>query len=258
MILPWDKFDKFIEIIGEGSPLLGDETRNFFAILAPSKYLLSFHWLDEKKVVAYATTSVFVVVTDSESVAGYASPIDDDIDGILQLHQFLLEMTSSDIYRLQSLENMIVSLEDLLFLDTTPSANGFKDITKDRKDVLKMKRYYEQMELLTDEMAGVDPSFGFISHKFTKLLGLVQSLQSYVESVRSAYQSQIDIEQNNIMKLFTVITTIFTPLTLLTSWYGMNLNLPEYDWPWSYPMVIVLSLVISVGLLVVFRKKGWF
>ena len=41
------------------------------------------------------------------------------------------------------------------------------------------------------------------------------------------YQAQIDIEQNNLMKFFTVVTSIFAPLTLITGWYGMNLKLPE-------------------------------
>ena len=54
-----------------------------------------------------------------------------------------------------------------------------------------MKRYYEQMEFLTDELRAVDPSFAFIDKKFDRLLEFVLHLQEYIESVREAYQSQI-------------------------------------------------------------------
>ena len=257
-ILTGEKLDTWKELIGENSRLLLDETRNFFTVIGESEYLLSFHWLDEKKVVVYATTSIFVLMTDSETVRGYGEAVSDDADGLLQFHQFLLELTASDIYRLESLENMIISLEDRLLLDAAPSAAGIKDIIKVRKDILKVKRYYEHMEFLTDEMAGVDSAFGFISRKFSQLMDFVCQLQNYIESVREAYQSQIDIEQNNIMKVFTVVTTIFTPLTLITGWYGMNFDMPEYGWKWGYGMVCALGAVVVLTLLVVFRRKGWF
>jgi len=257
-ILTGEKLDTWKDLIGENSRLLLDETRNFFTVLGEGEYLLSFHWLDEKKVVAYAATSVFVLMSDSETVRGYAEAVSDGADGLLQFHQFLLELTASDIYRLESLENMIISIEDRLLLDASPSSAGIKDIIKVRKDILKVKRYYEHMEFLTDEMAGVDSAFSFISHKFSKLMDFVCQLQSHIESVREAYQSQIDIEQNNIMKFFTVVTTIFTPLTLISGWYGMGFSMPEYGWRFGYAYVIGLSVLVVLALIVVFRRKGWF
>ena len=258
IILTTEKLEKLKDLVELDSKLLLDETRNFFTILGESEYLLSFHWLDEKKVVVYAATSIFVLMTDSETVQGYGQSVSDSADGLLQFHQFLLELTANDIYRLESLENMIISLEDRLLLDTAPSSAGIKDIVKVRKDVLKVKRYYEQMEFLADEMAGVDSSFRFISCKFSRLRGFVMDLQNYIESVREAYQSQIDIEQNNIMKVFTVVTTIFTPLTLITGWYGMNFDMPEYEWRWGYGFVACLGISVVLVLLVIFRRKKWF
>ncbi len=258
MILSGDKLNQLRPLVGDQSKLLLDENRNFFTVLGEKEYLLSFHWLDEKKVVAYAATSIFMLFSDSPAVCAYGETVSDDTDGLLQFHQFLLELTSSDIYRLESLENMIISLEDRLFLDHSPSDAGIKDIIKVRKDLLKAKRYYEQMEFLTDEMSAVDSSFSFVDKKFDRLMEFVLHLQSYIESVREAYQSQIDIEQNNIMKFFTVVTTIFTPLTLITGWYGMNLSLPEYHWSMGYPFVCGLSMAVVVSLLVIFRRKKWF
>lgn len=257
-ILPASELNSIKDLVGKHSSLLMDEKRNFFTVLDDKTYLLSFHWLDEKKVVAYAATSFFVLITDSEAVQSYGHTVSEDADGLLQFHQFLLELTASDIYRLETLENMIIALEDRLFLTTSPSGDGIKDIIKVRKDLLKAKRYYEQMQFLSDEMSAVDPAFSFIDKKFDRLMEFVLHLQSYIESVRDAYQAQIDIEQNQIMKFFTVVTTIFTPLTLITGWYGMNFTMPEYDWSRGYSYVTGLSLIVVLGLVMLFHKKKWF
>ncbi|MBR5489007.1 MAG: hypothetical protein IKV72_04825, partial [Firmicutes bacterium] len=65
-ILPASELHMIKDLVGKHSGLLMDEKRNFFTVLDDKTYLLSFHWLDEKKVVAYAATSFFVLITDSE------------------------------------------------------------------------------------------------------------------------------------------------------------------------------------------------
>lgn len=257
-ILTEDKSDSLIEFIGPDIYRRVTENRNFFTVLSEKHYLLTFHWLDGKKVTIFASAENLIVVSSSPSVAGFAQNIDTPSDGILQFHEFLLEMTANDVYRLEALENMIISLEDRLLMDTSPSKTGISDIIRVRKDLLKSKRYYEQMEFLTDELAAADPSFSFIDKKFDRLLEFILHLQEYIEAVREAYQSQIDIEQNNIMKVFTVITSIFLPLSLLAGWYGMNLRMPEYSCAFAYPVIIGVSAALVLILLVIFKTKKWF
>ena len=60
------------------------------------------------------------------------------------------------------------------------------------------------------------------------------------------------------MTVLTVVTTIFMPLTLIVGWYGMNFRyMPELNYEWSYPVVIVLSILIVVISLIFFKKKKW-
>lgn len=76
---------------------------------------------------------------------------------------------------------------------------------------------------------------------------------------REACQAQIDLEQNRLMRAFTVITALFLPLSLIAGWYGMNFtHMPELDWRYGYPAVIVLSALVCVILLVWFRRRRWF
>ena len=76
--------------------------------------------------------------------------------------------------------------------------------------------------------------------------------------LRDLIQSDIDVRQNRIMTLLTIITSIFLPLTLIAGWYGMNFRyMPELEWVWGYPAVIVISILIVVGSLIWFRKKKW-
>lgn len=246
------------EYVGDGIIAHLDENRSFFTAIGENMYFLTFYWMDGKKVTVFASMEQFILATDSNAVRSFAEKVDVVESGILQFHEFLLEMTASDVHKLESLENLIISLEDKLLMDRSPGRDGLADIVKVRKDMIRIKRYYEQMEFLSDELSAIDPSFSFIDQKFHRLLQFVIHLQQYIESVRDAYQSQIDIEQNNIMKVFTVVTSIFLPLSLVAAWYGMNFQQPEYSWKWGYPFVVGLSLGIVILLLVIFKKKKWF
>ena len=91
-----------------------------------------------------------------------------------------------------------------------------------------------------------------------RLLKRSQTLKEYSLQLRELYQTQIDIQQNDTMQWFTVITTLFAPLTLITSWFGMNFaNMPGLDWQWGYQAIIVVCIVIIVVELVIFKRKKW-
>ena len=92
----------------------------------------------------------------------------------------------------------------------------------------------------------------------SRLQETVTALRDYTVQLRDLIQTRIDVKQNKIITLLTVITTIFTPLTLLTGWYGMNFRyMPELEYRASYPIVILVSLAIAVGCLIYFKKRKW-
>ena len=68
----------------------------------------------------------------------------------------------------------------------------------------------------------------------------------------------LDYNANLIMKVFTVVTTVFLPLTLIVGWYGMNFKyMPELAWRYGYAGVWFVMGMVTLGLLVFFRRKRW-
>ena len=84
-------------------------------------------------------------------------------------------------------------------------------------------------------------------------------LTSKVQFLLDATLGLINIEQNNIIKVLTVVSVVGVPPTLVASWYGMNFKtMPELDWAYGYPYVIVVALLSAILPIVYFRVRGWF
>ena len=132
-----------------------------------------------------------------------------------------------------------------------------------RKQLLILRNYYEQLadmfkELEEDENMLFSENqsryFGVLTNRADRLLDKTTHLLEYSIQVQNAYHDKITAEQNNNMQFLTIISTIFFPLTLITSWYGMNFeNMPELKH--GYPFVIVLSIIVLTICIIIFKKK---
>lgn len=86
-----------------------------------------------------------------------------------------------------------------------------------------------------------------------------------VDNIRESILSMIDLyfslssaRLNQIMRVLTVISTIFLPITFVTSWYGMNFHhIPELEWTYGYPFVVSFIAVVALSMMYYFRKRGW-
>ena len=171
-----------------------------------------------------------------------------------------------DSLALENLEGKIIALESEVMTDSKRK-NPIKKIIGLRKNLVQLKHYYEQLITIfgyieANENDLVDGKslrlLRILSGKVGRLHGNVLTLIEYVAQIREAYQAEVDIQLNTTMKIFTVITTIFFPLSLIAGWYGMNFQMPEYNSPFGYPMVILLSALV-VGISIYFFKKNrWF
>jgi magnesium transporter len=90
-----------------------------------------------------------------------------------------------------------------------------------------------------------------------QIIDLVETYREVAASLMETYMSVISNRMNEVVKVLTIIGTIFIPLTFLAGVYGMNMPIPENAWPISYPLFWLGSLAIAGGMLYGFRRRGW-
>ncbi len=181
------------------------------------------------------------------------------------LYDFLEQIVENDLSVLERYEAELNHIEDTILSTVEPEDLG--RVNEIYNDIRKLLVHYEQVIDMTQELE--ENENGFFNeenmryiHLFMNLLARrhdsAASLRDYTMQVRDLYHAQMEVRQNRIMTLLTVVTTIFMPLTLIVGWYGMNFRyMPELEWPFGYPLVIVVSIAIAVGCLLYFKKKKW-
>lgn len=91
-----------------------------------------------------------------------------------------------------------------------------------------------------------------------QIIDTIESFRDMVSGMLDIYLSSISNKMNTIMKVLTIIATIFIPLTFVAGVYGMNFeSMPELKWKYGYPAVWVVMLVIGTIMLIYFRRKKW-
>lgn len=79
-----------------------------------------------------------------------------------------------------------------------------------------------------------------------------------IDFLMDALLGMINLEQNKIIKIFSIAAVVLLPPTLVASIYGMNFeSMPELKWPWDYPLALVLMALAGAAPYVYFRRKGW-
>ncbi len=180
------------------------------------------------------------------------------------LYIFLLATVKDDLFVLEDYEKNLNQIEEA-FLSGNTDMNLFYHVNELRGEFLDLRTHYEQLIDLSQVMeenennffaSGNLRYFRLFNERVARLMDILNSLREYTLQVRDLYQSQLDVRQNRVMTLLTIVTTIFMPLTLIAGWYGMNFRyMPELESPHGYLVVIVLSVIIVVAELYYFKKK---
>ncbi|MCU0724721.1 MAG: magnesium/cobalt transporter CorA [Planctomycetes bacterium] len=94
-------------------------------------------------------------------------------------------------------------------------------------------------------------------HAF-QIMDMTETSREMTAGLVEAHMSSVGNRMNEVMKVLTMIATIFIPLTFIAGVYGMNFRvMPEIEWTWGYPFSLGLMGIIAFGLVVWFRRKGW-
>ena len=91
-----------------------------------------------------------------------------------------------------------------------------------------------------------------------QVIETVETLRDMLSGMLDIYLSSVSNRMNAVIKVLTIIATIFMPLTFIVGLYGMNFKyMPELQWRWGYPAVLLLMVAVTIGMLLFFRRKKW-
>jgi len=135
-----------------------------------------------------------------------------------------------------------------------------------RRDLITIRRsIWPTLKLVGDILRGIYPLvsdqnmvyFRDIRDHLTQLIELIEVYHGRVNSVGQLYLASVAASTNQVMKIFTVLATIFLPPTLIASIYGMNFaHMPELRWEVGYPISLMLMFLVSIIPYVYLKKKG--
>ena len=180
------------------------------------------------------------------------------------MYDFLDYIIKDDLRIMEKYEIELEQMEDNVGENEEPDSQRLNSI---RSEIRRFNIHYEQLLDVATELDENENNYfsnenlkyfrSYIS-RLERLLNTTSSIRDYVMQIEDMHKEQINIKQNHIMTLLTVVTTIFMPLTLITGWYGMNFEyMPELDNPLAYPLLIIVCILIAVAMLYYFRKKKW-
>ena len=180
------------------------------------------------------------------------------------IYDFLEEIISGDLSILEQYEKQL-ALQDKAINSKQETDLEPTNIIRDHLRILRT--HYDRLIDLAQELEENENDFfteeniryfSLFSKRAGRLYDMASSLLDYTSQIRDDYEAGTADKQNHIMTILTVVTTIFSPLTLITGWYGMNFkHMPELDSVYAYPVVILTSLAIAILSLLYFRHKKW-
>lgn len=155
-----------------------------------------------------------------------------------------------------------------------PTRKTLQKIHDLRRELLMLRRYiWPQRSVLNNLIRDggdllTQENRIYLQDVYDHIIQILDILETYREvasSLMDVYLSSVSNRMNDVMKLLTVISTIFIPLTFIAGVYGMNFdpsaspfNMPELNWYWGYPACLGLMAAIAIILFVFFWKQGWF
>lgn len=201
-----------------------------------------------------------------------------------QLYNQINELIKGMIAPLTLEKAVCIVLEHLLIQDKNvigQCLNMLNDLDEkvlqnDTKDFLQTTRIHHQLlRKLNDEMVGKidvcevlmeDVNNLFKSSERYHMRSVLKRYErakndmiqgkEYIMQIRESYQNQVDIQLNQMMYIFTIVTIICLPLTIIVGWYGMNVKMPEFGWEYGYLFVILLAVVsLAICTTIMIRKK---
>jgi magnesium transporter len=172
---------------------------------------------------------------------------------------------------LQDMDETIEIIEDELIYN--PNRSTIETIHNLRKKIIKLRRAVTPLRDIIYSIERerypyiIKSTYIFLRDLYDHIRQNIETMENYREILNGMleiYLSNSGQKLNEVVKVLTIISTIFIPLTFLAGVYGMNFstdagkwNMPELNWQYGYPFVILVMVAVAVAMIFFFRKKNW-
>jgi magnesium transporter len=166
---------------------------------------------------------------------------------------------------LENFEEEIEDLEDELIIHPTPDT--LKAIQKYKRDMIILRKSIWPLRELINGLQNAESEIItentriYLRDIYDHTIRVIDSIEDFKEILASMvdiYLSSLSNKMNDIMKVLTVIATIFIPLTFIAGVYGMNFDyMPELQWRWGYPAILLFMATVGTIMFSYFKKKRW-
>jgi magnesium transporter len=177
------------------------------------------------------------------------------IDAILDTHIVVLREVEDEISE---------ATEEIM---DNPSNAAFRLIHSYRKELDKIRHYVLPLQEIVDSMELTESSLinqstntflkNFRSH-VTQVIARIDTLSNRITELRDIYNSSMSRKLDVTVRVLTVVTVIFAPLTFIVGLYGMNFQfMPELEHPFGYPAVLIIIFILASSMLIYFKRRNW-
>jgi magnesium transporter len=251
------KNDFFVELLAKDSrPRVEEFEGGFFVILRrPNR--------GGSSQVSFVLGKNFLVSMGAEyESARKRVEMDDSARSLERLLYLLLDSVLDEYFRLiEGIEEEIARLETELL--SRPDESTMKKIYSTNRKLTRLRRMSWPLRdvfgtLEAEDSLGEKERFRDLYERGIQIMESIEVNSELLSEMIEIYLESINRRLSEIMKVLTIVSTIFIPLTFIVGVYGMNFrNMPELEWEYSYPAVLAFMVVITVAMIFYFRKKGW-
>ncbi|MBI5640616.1 MAG: magnesium/cobalt transporter CorA, partial [Nitrospirae bacterium] len=177
------------------------------------------------------------------------------LDAVVDNYFMILEKLGEDI---EDLEEKLI---------TKPTSETLHEIHYLKREMIFLRK---AVWPLREVISGLERGESALIHESTRVylrdvydhtiqvIDTIETFRDMVSGMLDIYLSSISNRLNAVMKVLTIIATIFMPLTFIAGVYGMNFrHMPELDWQYGYPLIWLVMITIGISMLIFFRKKDW-
>ena len=166
---------------------------------------------------------------------------------------------------LEKIGEEIESLEEELISDPTPDTsqkihNLKRELIFLRRSVWPLREVIGNLDKGESQLIQ-DKTAVFLRDVYDHTIQVVDTIETFrdmASGMLDVYLSSVSNKMNEVMKVLTIIGTIFIPMTFFAGIYGMNFKyMPELEWPWSYPSIWILFVFIAAIMVTFFKRKRW-